>query len=254
MKIARFDKNKKIYYGEVLNGKIKVIKGDIFNKYNFTDEEFSLDEVKILSPVFPGKVVCAGLNYADHAKEMNLKTPDEPVIFIKPATAVIGPGDNIIYPASVSQLDYEAELAVVIKNKIKDITPSESKKNILGYTCLNDVTARDLQRKDGQWTRAKSFDTFCPTGPYIVNDIDPDNLSIKLYLNDKIKQNSNTKNFIFKVDFMVSFISRIMTLFPGDIISTGTPSGIGPMKANDTVIVEIEGIGSLKNSVKGKTR
>lgn len=254
MKLARFVKNNKIYYGEIFNSKIKVIKGNIFNEFKVINEEFNIDEVKILAPVLPSKIVCVGLNYADHAKEMGLKTPDEPVIFIKPSTSVIGPEDDIIYPDSVSQLDYEAELAIIIKNRIKNIIPAEAKENILGYTCLNDVTARDLQRKDGQWTRAKSFDTFCPIGPFIVNDIDPDNLSIKLYLNGQIKQDSNTGNFIFKTDFVVSFISRIMTLYPGDIISTGTPSGIGPMNVNDNVTVEIEGIGSLKNSIKRKTR
>lgn len=253
MKIARFTKNKKICYGEVFNGKIKVINGNIFSEFKVAKEEFNIDEVKILAPVLPSKVVCVGLNYTDHAKEMGLKTPDEPIIFIKPSTSIIGTGDAIIYPGSVSQLDYEAELAIVIKNKIKNITPAEVKENILGYTCLNDITARDLQRKDGQWTRAKSFDTFCPIGPFIVNDIYPDKLPIKLYLNGRIKQNSNTKNFIFKPDFIVSFISQVMTLYPGDVISTGTPSGIGPMEVNDTVLVEIEGIGSLKNSIKRKS-
>ena len=249
MKLARFKKNNKIYYGEVFNNKTRIIEGNIFGEFRVTDEELNIDEIKILAPALPGKVVCVGLNYADHADEMKLAKPEEPVIFIKASTSVIGPEDDIIYPASVSQLDYEAELAIVIKNKIKNITPEESKENILGYTCLNDVTARDLQRKDGQWTRAKSFDTFCPLGPFIVKDIDPDNLSIKLYLNDKIRQNSNTKIFIFKSDFIVSFISGIMTLYPGDVISTGTPSGIGPMKAGDSVKVEIEGIGVLENRV-----
>ena len=196
----------------------------------------------------PTKIILVGLNYLDHAKELSLAVPESPILFIKPVTSLIGPGEPIIYPEQSKRVDYEAELAVIIKNKIKDV--SEVKGNILGYTCLNDVTARDLQKKDGQWTRAKSFDTFCPVGPRIVSDIDPDNVDVICRLNSRVVQHSNTRNLIFNVHYLVSFISKVMTLNPGDIISTGTPPGVGPMKRGDTVEVEIQGIGVLKNYVR----
>lgn len=198
----------------------------------------------------PSKIVCVGLNYVDHAKELNMGIPEYPILFMKPPTTLIFDNDPIIYPEQTKELHYEAELAIVIKDKIKNIKQKDARKHILGFTCANDVTARDLQRKDGQWTRAKSFDTFCPIGPEIVKDIDPDNLNIKLLLNGKVKQSSNTSNMIFKVDYLVSFVSQIMTLEPEDIILTGTPAGIGPMKMGDVVEVEIEGIGALTNKVK----
>jgi 2-keto-4-pentenoate hydratase/2-oxohepta-3-ene-1,7-dioic acid hydratase in catechol pathway len=197
----------------------------------------------------PSKIIAVGLNYKDHARELKMEIPVEPIIFIKPPTSVIYHKDSIFYPPQTKELHYEAELAVIIKNKIKNIKPEEAEKHILGYTCGNDVTARDLQRKDGQWTRSKSFDTFCPLGPDIVSGIDPDNLDIKLYLNGKLMQSSITSNMIFKVNQLVSFISNIMTLEPQDVILTGTPSGVGPMQVGDVVEVEIEGIGKLANRV-----
>ena len=191
-----------------------------------------------MMPFSPSKIICVGLNYYDHAKELGMEIPKYPVLFLKPPTAVIGDGDKIIYPAQTSNLHYEAELAIVI---LEDRS--------LGYTCANDVTARDLQKIDGQWTRAKSFNTFCPLGPKIVSGIDSDNLNIKLYLNGEIKQNSNTSQMIFKPLYLVKFISEIMTLLPGDVILTGTPPGVGPMDRGDEVVVEIEGIGRLTNKV-----
>ncbi|SRR3989339_229519 len=191
-----------------------------------------------MMPFSPSKIICVGLNYYDHAKELGMEIPKSPVLFLKPPTAVIGNGDKIIYPAQTSNLHYEAELAIVI---LEDRS--------LGYTCANDVTARDLQKIDGQWTRAKSFNTFCPLGPKIVSGIDSDNLNIKLYLNGEIKQNSNTSQMIFKPLYLVKFISEIMTLLPGDVILTGTPPGVGPMDRGDEVVVEIEGIGRLTNKV-----
>jgi 2-keto-4-pentenoate hydratase/2-oxohepta-3-ene-1,7-dioic acid hydratase in catechol pathway len=178
-----------------------------------------------------------------------MKVPKEPIIFMKPSTALLNPGDKIKYPPISKRVDYEAELAVVIKKKAKDIKASKAKKYILGYTCLNDVTARDLQNKDGQWIRAKSFDTFCPIGPFLETRLNSSDLKIRAYLNGKIKQDSSTRDFIFSVDEIVSFISRVMTLLPGDVISTGTASGIGPMKKNDIIEIEIENIGRLKNKV-----
>ena len=197
----------------------------------------------------PAKIICVGLNYRDHAKELKMAIPQYPIIFLKPPTALIFNNDPIVYPAQTKELHYEAELAIVIKDRIKNISEKEARKHILGFTCGNDVTARDLQRLDGQWTRAKSFDTFCPVGPKIVKDIDPDNLDIKLYLNGEVKQSSNTANMIFKVDCLVSFISQIMTLEPEDVILTGTPPGVGPMKVGDVVEVEVKGIGRLVNKV-----
>ena len=198
----------------------------------------------------PTKIVCVGLNYRDHAKEMNAPLPKEPVLFLKPLTTLIGPEEDIIYPEMSDRVDYEAELAIIIKDKIKNIEETEAMGHIEGFTCLNDVTARDLQKKDGQWTRAKSFDTFCPVGPKIVKGIDPNNVKIQSFLNGELKQDSSTSNFIFKVEKLVSFISKVMTLMPGDIIATGTPAGIGPMKKKDRIEVKIEGIGSLVNYVK----
>jgi len=197
----------------------------------------------------PTKIVAVGLNYLDHAKELKMSIPDYPLIFMKPPTTVIASGDAIILPPQTKELNYEGELAVVIKDTAKSISKNEARRFIAGYTCANDVTARDLQRIDGQWTRAKSFDTFCPLGPRIVSDIDPKNLFIITRVNGVVKQNSNTKNMIFDVFELVSFVSEIMTLLPGDVIITGTPPGVGAIEAGDVVQIEIEGIGVLKNTV-----
>jgi len=198
----------------------------------------------------PTKIVCVGLNYRDHAKEMNLPIPKTPILFMKPTTSLIGPEDNILYPIQSKRVDYEAELAIIIKDRIRNIKEAEATKHIEGFTCLNDVTARDLQKADTQWTRAKSFDTFCPIGPKIATGIDPNNLKIQSFLNGKLKQDSSTSNFIFKIEELVSFISKVMTLMPGDIIATGTPPGIGPMQKGDKIEIKIEGIGSLINYLR----
>ncbi len=195
------------------------------------------------------KIILVGLNYRDHARELKMPIPKNPIIFLKPPTTLIGNLDKIIYPKQSKRIDYEAELALVIKKTCRNIKPQEAKKYILGYTCLNDVTARDLQKIDGQWTRAKSFDSFCPIGPWIETDLDPSKLQIRCWLNNKLKQDSSTAQLIFPVEKLVSFISSIMTLYPGDVISTGTPSGVGPMQPGDRVEVEIEGIGKLTNQV-----
>lgn len=212
-------------------------------------EEYILEEVTLLAPCTPSKIICAGLNYYGHAKEMGTSIPQTPLLFLKPSTSLIGPNDPIIYPEMVEELHYEAELAIIIGERCHKITEEEVKEKILGYTCFNDVTARDLQKKDGQWTRSKSFDTFAPTGPFIVSHIDPQNLTLSLYLNGERRQFSSTSDMIFSVDEIVSFASQIMTLLPGDIIATGTPSGIGPMEVGDVVEVEIEKIGSLQNTI-----
>lgn len=199
----------------------------------------------------PTKIIAIGLNYLDHAKELKMDIPDHPLIFMKPSTTVIGNGDAIICPRQTKELNYEGELAIVIKEKAKNVSKNEARDFIAGYTCANDVTARDLQRIDGQWTRAKSFDTFCPLGPRAVSDIDPKHLSIITRVNGVVKQNSNTKNMIFDVFKLVSFISEIMTLLPEDVIITGTPPGVGTIVVGDVVEVEIEGIGVLRNTVTG---
>ncbi len=225
------------------------LKGSILGDFELESISFKIDEVRILPPIIPSKIVCLGLNYKDHAEELNLDIPDEPVIFMKPNTAIIGHEDEIVIPHFCKRVDYEAELAVVISKICKNIEPDEVEEYILGYTCLNDVTERFFQKKDGQWTRAKSFDTFCPIGPWIETDLDWRDLSIRAKLNGVVKQNSNTSQLIFGVDYIISFVSKIMTLLPGDIISTGTPSGIGEMNEGDIIEIEIEGIGILRNRV-----
>jgi len=198
----------------------------------------------------PTKIVAVGLNYRDHAKELSMNVPSEPCIFMKPATSVIWHGEKIIYPAQSKKVDYEAELAVVIGKTAEKIDKSEVNKYILGYTCANDVTARDLQKKDGQWTRAKSFDTFCPLGPVITDEIDPNNVAVRAFVNGELRQEGHTSSFIFGVEYLVSFISHVMTLNEGDVVLTGTPKGVGPIVVGDKVEIEIEGIGVLCNYVE----
>jgi len=249
MKIVRFEYKKKAEWGILEENKIRFLNGPPFSKIALSQRVILLSKVKLLIPSQPLKIILVGLNYRDHAAELNMPIPSEPIIFLKPPTAAVGHKGRILYPHGVKRLDYEAELALVIKKKAKNIPQKEVSKYILGYTCLNDVTARDLQKKDVQWTRAKSYDSFCPVGPWIETDLNPDNLKITCCLNRALKQQSNTSNFIFSVSYLVSFISKVMTLCPGDIISTGTPPGVGPMQKGDRVAVEIEGIGCLENTV-----
>lgn len=252
MKYCRFmNREHEIGYGVIQGEMIQLLDKNFLDPINKpTNAWVTLDEVTLLAPVQPSKVICVGLNYALHAQEMNLSLNDDPIIFMKPPTCVIGPDMDIIYPKISQQVDYEAELAVVIGATIKDVNEMEAVKGIFGYTCANDVTARDLQKKDGQWTRGKSFDTFCPIGPWVVTDIDPSELDVQLLLNGVVKQSSNTRHFIASVPKLVSFISQVMTLVPGDIVLTGTPQGIGPMQPGDEVIVEIQSIGQLRNTLK----
>jgi 2-keto-4-pentenoate hydratase/2-oxohepta-3-ene-1,7-dioic acid hydratase in catechol pathway len=238
MKLVRFEIN-----GEVLAGRVA---GETVHALE-EKRSYALQEVHLLVPCVPSKVVAVGLNYRDHAEELSLPLPEEPLLFLKPASSVIGPGDPIILPPQSARVDYEAELGIVIGKTAKNVPRATAGEYIRGYTCLNDVTARDLQNKDGQWTRAKGFDTFCPLGPWIETDVDPADLRIELYLNRERRQESRTSNLIFSPAELVEFISSVMTLLPGDVIATGTTSGIGPMTAGDTVEVRIEGIGSLIN-------
>lgn len=250
MKIARFHQKGKIAYGVVEDTKVREISGDIFGEYSVTRNEYSLNDVQILAPVIPSKLVAIGLNYVDHAEETKMPLPKVPLIFFKAPSAVIGPHEPIILPKDSRRTDYEAELGVVIGKKARYVKESEALSYVLGYTCCNDVSERDIQKSDGQFARAKSFDTFAPCGPYIVTDIDPSDLKIELIQNGVVKQASRTSKLVFHVPQLISFITRAMTLMPGDIISTGTPAGIGPMSPGDTVEVRIERVGSLINPVK----
>lgn len=249
MKIVRFSHGGPIAYGVLEGEAVRVIDGTPFISFTVSEATYALDEVRLLEPAVPTKIVAVGLNYIDHAAELGMEPNDEPILFIKPVSTAIADGDAIVYPAMSSWIEYEAELAIVIKDITHQVSVEKAPAHILGYTCANDVTARDLQRKDGQWSRAKSFDTFSPVGPCIETDIDPNDLKIELRLNGEVMQSSNTSNMHFKPDFLVSFISHIMTLCPGDIILTGTPPGVGPMQIGDEVEVAIEGIGTLKNKV-----
>lgn len=250
MKLIRFLAGGRPAFGIVNGDEVAELEGDFFSDFKPLKACHSLAGVSLLPPCTPSKIIAVGLNYRGHAAELGFSLPQEPIIFLKPPTTVIGPGECIRYPGASSRVDYEAELGVVIKDRARNIDAREAAEHILGFTCANDVTARDLQQKDGQWTRAKSFDTFCPIGPWIETDLDPDDLLIEAYLNNERKQSSRTSEFIFGVAHLISFISNIMTLYPGDLIITGTPSGIGPMRPGDEIEVRIEGIGSLKNVVK----
>ncbi len=260
MKILRFAINRTIKYGVLEDDRIRVMLNTPYSYFRksssslrLAESAYKLDEVRLLAPCLPSKIVALGLNYRSHAEETKLQIPSVPLIFLKPSTAVIGPEDNIVYPEVSKRVDYEGELAVVIGRKAKAVDKAKTKEYILGYTCLNDVSARYEQRDDGQWTRAKSYDTFAPIGPYIETDISPDDLKLETYLNGELRQSTRTSDLIFPVDVLVSFISNIMTLLPGDVIATGTPSGIGPMKPGDVVEVRIEGIGTLRNYVVAQT-
>jgi 2-keto-4-pentenoate hydratase/2-oxohepta-3-ene-1,7-dioic acid hydratase in catechol pathway len=230
---------------------ISVIAGDpIYAGVSKTGAVTQLSDVRLLAPVIPrSKVVCIGKNYADHAAEMNSEVPTEPIIFLKPNTSVIGPMDTIVWPSMSERVDHEAELAIVIGRICKDVPRERVNDVIFGYTIANDVTARDLQKKDGQWSRAKGFDTFCPIGPWIDTDFVPGNQRISATVNDVQKQDARLNQMIFGVPEIVQFVSQVMTLLPGDVILTGTPAGIGPMQPQGTVTVAIEGLGELTNRV-----
>jgi len=249
MKFVRFQQGNKISYGILESDDIRVLTGDIFTEYSHSGEIVPIRSAQILVPCLPSKAICIGLNYHDHAQEMKSALPNRPLIFMKPPSALAHPGGAIEYPVITHNLHYEAELAVVIKKTAKKVPAECAAEYILGYTCANDVTARDIQKSDGQWTRGKSCDTFLPLGPCIETEVDPTNIAIKLYLNNELKQSSNTGNLIFKVPELIAFITQSMTLNPGDIILTGTPSGVGPMQVGDVVTVELEGIGQLSNHV-----
>ncbi|ASY24037.1 5-oxopent-3-ene-1,2,5-tricarboxylate decarboxylase / 2-hydroxyhepta-2,4-diene-1,7-dioate isomerase [Candidatus Nanopelagicus abundans] len=261
MRIIRFSAPEKLGVGTdplfgVLNDQdaILVLRGDpIYSGIVPAEKSLKLSDVKLLAPVIPrSKVVCIGKNYADHAAEMDSEVPSEPIIFIKPNTSVIGPNEVIIWPRMSERVDYEAELAIVIGRICKEVPASKAKDVIYGYTLANDVTARDLQKKDGQWSRAKGFDTFCPLGPWIETEFIPGNQKITSTLNGEVKQSSMLSEMIFKVPQIIEFVTNVMTLLPGDVILTGTPAGIGPMPSGASITVAIDGLGALTNKVSSR--
>ncbi|MCD0448312.1 fumarylacetoacetate hydrolase family protein [Actinocorallia sp. API 0066] len=251
MRIARFAVGDEVSFGVVEGAEVAAIAAHpLLGDIAFTGGRFPLDDVRLLAPIIPNKIIAIGRNYAEHAREMGGEPPVEPLIFSKPATSVIGPNQPILYPEKLSQrVDYEGELAVVIGRVCRDVAVARAHEVIFGYTCANDVTARDLQKRDGQWTRAKGFDTFCPLGPWIATDIDPTDLSIRTLVNGEVRQDARTSAMIHDIPNLIAHITQVMTLLPGDVILTGTPAGIAPLHIGDTVTVEIESIGSLPNQV-----
>lgn len=236
-------------YGRLLDGNIRLLDKAPWLGGIETGKTVPLADCRLLAPVEPSKIVCIGLNYHAHvqASFSAENAPEYPLVFLKPPSSVIGPGDLIVHPPQSERVDYEAELGIVIGSRCSKVSEDDAAKHIFGFTCVNDVTARDLQKKDGQWSRAKGFDTFCPAGPWIVTDLNWEDVLVEGIHNSEIKQSGRTSLMIFKIPYLISYISSVMTLVPGDLISTGTPSGIAPMKSGDTIEVRIEGIGSLVN-------
>ena len=249
MRIVRYGREGEVGFGILEDETVAAVGPHPFGPFQYTGERFPRAEVRLLAPVLPTKVVAVGRNYADHARELGNEVPPEPIIFLKPSTAVIGPGDGIVRPAGAGRVDYEGELAVVVGRLVRRLEAASSMQAVLGFTCANDVTARDLQAADGQWTRAKGFDTFCPLGPWIETDLDSSDLAIRTLVNGETRQQSRTSLMQRDVASLLAFITSVMTLLPGDVVLTGTPAGVGPLEVGDRVEVEIEGIGVLGNQV-----
>ena len=250
MKLCRASFENETFYGLIENGTVRRLFGTPFEEILPDGRVYPLSEVRLLAPAEPSKVVCIGKNYYAHAMEMQSTPPEQPLLFLKPSTTVVGPEDAILYPPDSTRVDYEAELGIVISRRCKDVPAERFSDVVLGYTCINDVTARDLQAKDGQWTRAKGYDTFCPIGPWIETGLDPFSVRVESRLNGKVCQSESTSIMMHNVAKLVAYITRVMTLLPGDVIATGTPAGIGPMQVGDVVEIEVEGIGVLKNRVQ----
>ena len=251
MKIVRYECDGRARYGlaDLESGKVQEITGEPFDRVETNGNARRLDEVRLLAPVVPGKIVAVGLNYKDHAREVGMKIPEEPLLFLKASSALNDPGGEIVYPPQSQRVDYEAELAVVIGRVAKNVKEKDAAAHIFGFTCINDVTARDLQAKDVQFARAKGFDTFAPLGPWVVTDFDPTEATVRCLVNGEIRQDGNTREMGASVYRLVEYISSVMTLFPGDVIATGTPPGIGSLRVGDVVTVEVVGIGALTNRV-----
>jgi 2-keto-4-pentenoate hydratase/2-oxohepta-3-ene-1,7-dioic acid hydratase in catechol pathway len=260
MKYCRFEHNRTPHFGliETIGGEKHVTRVSQFAPGNSSSETamtrispLALEQVKLLAPVTPSKIVCVGRNYSEHAAELGNEIPVEPLIFFKPPSAVIGPSQTIVRPKISTRVDHEGELGVVIGKHCRNLKADEDvRPYILGYTCVNDVTARDLQKKDGQWTRGKGFDTFCPVGPVVVSELDPwSGIDVETRVNGQVRQQGNTRDFIFPLDAVIRYVAQVMTLLPGDLIATGTPSGVGPLVAGDKVEITVQGIGTLQNIV-----
>ncbi|MGF7238939.1 MAG: fumarylacetoacetate hydrolase family protein [Frankia sp.] len=259
MRIARFTDGSEPGFG-VVEGSVEqgeaVVAGITphpFGAFTFTGERHLLGDVRLLAPVLPSKVVCIGKNYVDHVREMGGDAaPERPVLFLKPSTSVVGPGDPIVHPDDSDRVDYEGELAIVIGRLCREVPRERALDVVLGYTCANDVTARDQQKADGQWARGKGHDTFCPLGPWIETDLDPADVAIRTTLDGDLKQDSRTKLLIHDIPTLIAYITKAMTLLPGDVILTGTPAGVGPMQPGQTVAVTVEGIGTLTSPVTAR--
>ena len=247
VKLVRFRLGEAVQYGILESDSVYAVEGDPPESFEKGNWCAALQDVELLSPCVPTKIVGVGLNYRDHAQTAGAPFPEAPLLFLKAPTTVIGPGAAIVWPSQSERIDFEAELAIVVGKPTRNVSLDEARSRVLGYTCANDITARDLQRRDGQWSRAKCFDTFCPLGPFIAIGIEPDDLPIVARVNGEVRQSSTTANLIFGVPYLVSYISQIMTLLPGDVILTGTPAGTGPLKEGDEVEVEIGPIGPLRN-------
>lgn len=256
MRIVRFQRDPEDppFWGWVKEDLVGILDGSPYEAFRREEALLPLDRVKMLTPVRPGKIICVGLNYMVHADELNAEVPHVPLLFFKPPSSLIGSGDTILLPPQSNQIEHEGELAVIIGRQGRWVSTEEAMQLVLGYSIANDVTARDLQQSDDQWTRAKGFDTFCPIGPWIETELDVSDTMIKCTVNGQLRQMASTRDMIFPVRELIAFISSIMTLEPGDIILTGTPAGTGPLISGDEVTVEIEGIGSLTNRVREDTR
>jgi 2-keto-4-pentenoate hydratase/2-oxohepta-3-ene-1,7-dioic acid hydratase in catechol pathway len=251
MRFVRFQlKDQSPRQGWILDDKVGEVEGDFFGEYRRLKAEIPLEEVRLLAPCQPGKIICVGRNYADHAREMGNEVPKVPLIFMKPPSSVINPGDTILLPRQSNQVEHEAELVAVIGKSGRHITADQAREYVFGYTIGNDITARDLQKSDGQWTRAKGFDTFCPFGPWIDTEFDPADALITCRVSGQPRQMGSTRDMVFNIGTLIAFVSSVMTLEPGDLVMTGTPAGIGPLLDGDEVIVEIEGLGTLTNPVR----
>ena len=249
MQIVRFRADGKTRYGSLEGSAVVEYSGTPWSTFQRGRRRYALKQVVVLPPTVPSKIVAVGLNYRDHAAEMDMPIPEEPRIFLKPVSAIIGPDDPIVLPPQSQRVEHEAELAVVMKKRCRNLTAERVRDHVLGYTCLNDVTARDLQARDRGPTRAKAFDTFCPLGPCIATDIDPNAVTVEALVNGVVRQSGSTKDFVFPVEDLVARVSEIMTLLAGDVIATGTPAGVGPLSAGDRVEIRIDGVGVLKNPV-----
>jgi 2-keto-4-pentenoate hydratase/2-oxohepta-3-ene-1,7-dioic acid hydratase in catechol pathway len=250
MRFIRYQtKTQPARFGWLLDDRVGAVEGTPFGEFCRLEADLPLQAVTLLAPVTPSKIICVGKNYLAHAQEMDSKVPDVPLIFLKPPTALIGPGQTIMLPPQSQQVEHEGELVLVIGKQGRWIAAEDAYNYIMGYTIGNDVTARDLQRRDGQWTRAKGFDTFCPIGPWIETEFDPSDVILTTHVNDEMRQMASTRDMVFGIPQLIAFISSVMTLEPGDVIMTGTPAGVGPLVAGDAVEVAIEGLGKLRNPV-----